>query len=803
MQEDLALDTATRKDNDRELEWDVYLSYAESDREVAQRISDRLEQLGIHAFDERYKRVGLLDISERQRGMEHSKRLAVLLGPGHAIPLERADADQVVANAVGSERVVFLIYLPGFDPDVRPPPPWLPANVAVDLRAGFDEESRADLTRLVSGALAPMEYREAEQRVRALLDGGKPGAQQAGVLRALVVGVADHRHYSSLQDTVEADLRAVEGLLSAEADGRNWQVTRLAPEHRDELLERADTFFRSAGNDDTVLFYFTGHGDLDDNDPQLVVTHTDPQDLYRTAFGVSRLANFVRSSPARQRIVVLDCCYAGEAGDDAFDWGAGAAVLTSSRRWVAATGTTSELTAALTAQWQARPATAGELLDALACDIDVHTNRDFARALVLPRPIGLPASAAAVVQAVRLTVDHAGELNVKISPGTWSVPSGPLAATLADRRDLVKNLLDIVDAVIAYAPREGVLIERVNATVKALGDDLLSSTLTAQVRAALDEQIESWSELHLELSFDEAWADRDWWERLLWESLLLCRDKNRPVTIERIVPAAAVKSGTTVPRPRRAIAWNALSMPTVRLAERSASQPLLAYLLGRSLERSGVQLTTLSEQTSTWQTLFGASMGKKEISASQGEPGISITEFDTFVLFAELSLANGEPQVWLRRSADRQPEQVQASSLIEKLQKWACSRIVIETVASDRRVGCLEATTILAARMARQLGVPVVGVCHSPQYAAAAKGMAEGEGYMPSFSGDLLKALTRSGVSVAQAATEARTNVADGVGFPESVHVGLPIVCRPERLTPSRPSGQPLAKRPNTKAEGP
>jgi hypothetical protein len=113
---------------------------------------------------------------------------------------------------------------------------------------------------------------------------------------------------------------------------------------------------------------------------------------------------------------------------------------------------------------------------------------------------------------------------------------------------------------------------------------------------------------------------------------------------------------------------------------------------------------TLSEQTSTWQTLFGASMGKKEISASQGEPGISITEFDTFVLFAELSLANGEPQVWLRRSADRQPEQVQASSLIEKLQKWACSRIVIETVASDRRVGCLEATTILAARMARQLG---------------------------------------------------------------------------------------------------
>ena len=62
---------------------------------------------------------------------------------------------------------------------------------------------------------------------------------------------------------------------------------------------------------------------------------------------------------------------------------------------------------------------------------------------------------------------------------------------------------------IAYAPREGVLIERVNATVKALGDDLLSSTLTAQVRAALDEQIESWSELHLELSFDEAWADRD------------------------------------------------------------------------------------------------------------------------------------------------------------------------------------------------------------------------------------------------------------------------------------------------------
>ena len=194
---------------------------------------------------------------------------------------------------------------------------------------------------------------------------------------------------------------------------------------------------------------------------------------------------------------MLDCCYAGEAADDSLDWGDHTAVLASSRQWVRATGATSELTAAVTAAWRAGPATAGELLDALG-GVDAHTNRNYARALVLPRPAGVPDEpVAAPKEAVRLTVDHAGELHIALSSGVVSVPSAPLAASLEGRRELVTNLLGMVDAVIAYAPRDGELMNQVTAALRALGTDLLGSTLTTQVRGVLDAHIQPWTELRL------------------------------------------------------------------------------------------------------------------------------------------------------------------------------------------------------------------------------------------------------------------------------------------------------------------
>src|SRR4029078_1189586 len=112
---------------------------------------------------------------------------------------------------------------------------------------------------------------------------------------------------------------------------------------------------------------------------------------------------------------------------------------------------------------------------------------------------------------------------------------------------------------------------------------------------------------------------------------------------------------------------------------------------------------------------------------------------------------------WLRLSPDKEPTPVPATPLLEKLgEKRRFSRGVIETGAGGRRTGCLKATTALAARMARSLGVPVVGVCHTPQYAAAAKGMAEGQGFMPSFTGELLAALVQPDARLEQAATQRR-----------------------------------------------
>jgi len=251
-----------------------------------------------------------------------------------------------------------------------------------------------------------------------------------------------------------------------------------------------------------------------------------------------------------------------------------------------------------------------------------------------------------------------------------------------------------------------------------------------------------------------------------------------------------VKSGPIAFPPRRVIVWNALPTPAVRHDGESRPEPLLAHLLHRSLELGAVpvDLTLLSEQASTWQNLFGATM-RGTIPLENGEPA-QIGTFDTFVLFAHLSSSDDKPEeVWLRLSPDKEPTPVPATTLLEKLgEKWRFSRVVIETVADERRTGCLKATTALAARMARSLGVPVVGVCHTPQYAAAAKGMAEGQGFMPSFTGELLAALVQPDVRLDQAARQARRNLSEGLDFRDSVHVGLPIICRPERITRTRPS---------------
>ncbi|WP_016866440.1 MULTISPECIES: caspase family protein [Fischerella] len=75
--------------------------------------------------------------------------------------------------------------------------------------------------------------------------------------------------------------------------------------------------FRLAKPEDTVLFYFSGHGYLDSNNrPILCVADTSLEDLTRTGLKLDILLNELRQCDARRQLVWLDACQEQEQQDN-------------------------------------------------------------------------------------------------------------------------------------------------------------------------------------------------------------------------------------------------------------------------------------------------------------------------------------------------------------------------------------------------------------------------------------------------------------------------------------------------------
>ncbi|KYC34617.1 hypothetical protein WA1_51460 [Scytonema hofmannii PCC 7110] len=75
--------------------------------------------------------------------------------------------------------------------------------------------------------------------------------------------------------------------------------------------------FRLAKPEDTVLFYFSGHGYLDfNNRPILCVADTNLEDLAGTGLKLDILLNELRQSKAQRQLVWLDACQEGEQHQD-------------------------------------------------------------------------------------------------------------------------------------------------------------------------------------------------------------------------------------------------------------------------------------------------------------------------------------------------------------------------------------------------------------------------------------------------------------------------------------------------------
>ena len=132
---------------------------------------------------------------------------------------------------------------------------------------------------------------------------------------ALIVGINHYEHVSSLFGCVD-DAHAVKAVLERHGDGAvNFDcklLTGTGPTDRvirNDLKDQVEELFRRPA--EIALFYFAGHGHIEPTGGYLLATDSSRGDEGLSLDAVLTLAN---SSPARNKIVVLDSCHSGIAG---------------------------------------------------------------------------------------------------------------------------------------------------------------------------------------------------------------------------------------------------------------------------------------------------------------------------------------------------------------------------------------------------------------------------------------------------------------------------------------------------------
>ena len=129
--------------------------------------------------------------------------------------------------------------------------------------------------------------------------------------RALIVGIDDYPS-CPLQSCVR-DAKAVAGLLASNADGAHnfdiWLET--TPIGKGKLKKNIKEFFEA--EDAVSLFYFAGHGFLNEYGGYIV---TPDYNNYDEGISMTEILGIVNNSKAIDKIVILDCCHSGYLGSE-------------------------------------------------------------------------------------------------------------------------------------------------------------------------------------------------------------------------------------------------------------------------------------------------------------------------------------------------------------------------------------------------------------------------------------------------------------------------------------------------------
>lgn len=150
--------------------------------------------------------------------------------------------------------------------------------------------------------------------------------------KALIIGL-DNYPSSPLNGCVNDAIR-MEQILEKNGDGSpNFSVRTITGEAtRVDLREAINKLFQ--GENSVSLLYFSGHGLLKPEGGYIVTTDAE---RYDEGISMGDILNLANISKAKDKIIILDCCYSGSFGNTAITEGRltqisdGVTILTASR----------------------------------------------------------------------------------------------------------------------------------------------------------------------------------------------------------------------------------------------------------------------------------------------------------------------------------------------------------------------------------------------------------------------------------------------------------------------------------------
>jgi len=134
--------------------------------------------------------------------------------------------------------------------------------------------------------------------------------------KALIVGINYYKHGTQLQGCVN-DAQAVKTVLEEHENGKpNFGVETLISSDESSLVNKKDLkleikkLFRD--DNDIALFYFSGHGHIEDTGGYLITSDCITGD---EGLSMDEIMKIVNNSKAKNKIIIFDCCHSGYFGN--------------------------------------------------------------------------------------------------------------------------------------------------------------------------------------------------------------------------------------------------------------------------------------------------------------------------------------------------------------------------------------------------------------------------------------------------------------------------------------------------------